>query len=186
MLIVLSLKSSNRGSELTAFIPVTSSITVFSNRFLSPAFGVANGYMYWFNWAITYAVEISVIGQVIQYWTKAVPLAAWIGIFWVAITLANFFPVRFYGEVEFWVASIKVIAIVGYLLYALIIVCGGSKQGPIGFRYWRNPGPWGDGIISGDKDKGRFLGWVASLINASFTYQGTELVGIKMCIRDRW
>lgn len=164
--------------EMATFIPVTSSITVFSNRFLSPAFGVANGYMYWFNWAITYAVEISVIGQVIQYWTKAVPLAAWIGIFWVAITLANFFPVRFYGEVEFWVASIKVIAIVGYLLYALIIVCGGSKQGPIGFRYWRNPGPWGDGIISGDKDKGRFLGWVASLINASFTYQGTELVGI--------
>ncbi|SCU96703.1 LADA_0H02300g1_1 [Lachancea dasiensis] len=164
--------------EMATFIPVTSSITVFSNRFLSPAFGFANGYMYWFNWAITYAVELSVIGQVIQYWTDAVPLAAWIAIFWVLITLANFFPVRFYGEVEFWVASIKVIAIVGYLIYALVIVCGGSRQGPIGFRYWRNPGPWGDGIIASSKGEGRFLGWVASLINASFTYQGTELVGI--------
>lgn len=64
--------------EMATFIPVTSSITVFSKRFLSPAFGVANGYMYWFNWAITYAVEVSVIGQVIQYWTFKVPLAAWI------------------------------------------------------------------------------------------------------------
>ncbi|SCV03118.1 LANO_0G02256g1_1 [Lachancea nothofagi CBS 11611] len=171
--------------EMATFIPVTSSITVFSNRFLSPAFGVANGYMYWFNWAITYAVELSVIGQIIQYWTDAVPVAAWIAIFWVFITLANFFPVRFYGEVEFWVASLKVVAIVGYLLYALIIVCGGSKQGPIGFRYWRNPGPWGNGILNSDGTpvyknvgKSRFLGWVASLINASFTYQGTELVGI--------
>ncbi|CEP64351.1 lysine permease LALA0_S11e02124g [Lachancea lanzarotensis] len=164
--------------EMATFIPVTSSITVFSSRFLSPAFGFANGYMYWFNWAITYAVELSVIGQVIQYWTDSVPLAAWIAIFWVLITLANFFPVHFYGEVEFWVAALKVIAIVGYMLYALIIVCGGSKQGPIGFRYWRNPGPWGDGIISKNKAEGRFLGWVASLINASFTYQGTELVGI--------
>ena len=164
--------------EMATFIPVTSSITVFSKRFLSPAFGVANGYMYWFNWAITYAVEISVLGQIINYWTDAVPLAAWIGIFWVLITLANFFPVKWYGEFEFWVASVKVIAIIGYLLYALIIVCGGSSQGPIGFRYWRNPGPWGTGEIAKDVNEARFLGWVGSLINASFTYQGTELVGI--------
>ncbi|QLL31242.1 hypothetical protein HG536_0B01030 [Torulaspora globosa] len=164
--------------EMATFIPVTSSITVFSKRFLSPAFGVANGYMYWFNWAITYAVEISVVGQVIQFWTTAVPLAAWISIFWVLVSLMNFFPVRFYGEVEFWVASVKVIAIVGYLIYALVIVCGGSSQGPIGFRYWRHPGPWGAGIIAKSKSEARFLGWVSSLINAAFTYQGTELVGI--------
>ena len=163
---------------MATFIPVTSSITVFSKRFLSPAFGVANGYMYWFNWAITYAVEISVVGQVIEYWTKKVPLAAWIAIFWVFVTLMNFFPVKVYGEIEFWIAFMKVLAIAGYLLYALIIVCGGSSQGPIGFRYWRNPGPWGAGIISKDKNTSRFLGWVSSLINAAFTYQGTELVGI--------
>ena len=164
--------------EMATFIPVTSSLTVFAKRFLSPALGVANGYMYWFNWAITFAVEISVVGQVIQYWTRTVPLAAWIAIFWILITLMNFFPVKIYGEVEFWVASVKVIAIVGYLLYALVIVCGGSPQGPIGFRYWRNPGAWGPGIISKDINEGRLLGWVSSLINAAFTYQGTELVGI--------
>lgn len=164
--------------EMATFIPVTSSLTVFSKRFLSPAFGVANGYMYWFNWAITYAVEISVIGQIIEYWTDSVPLAAWISIFWIVVTLANFFPVKFYGEIEFWVASIKVIAILGYLIYAFIIVCGGSKQGPIGFRYWRNPGPWGPGIISDNVGEARFLGWLSSWVNASFTYQGTELVGI--------
>lgn len=164
--------------EMATFIPVTSSITVFSKRFLSPAFGVANGYMYWFNWAITYAVEISVAGQVIQYWTDKVPLAAWIAIFWVLVTAANFFPVKFYGEVEFWVASVKVIAIVGYMIYALVMVCGGSKQGPIGFRYWRHPGAWGPGVIAKGKAEARFLGWVSSLVNASFTYQGTELVGI--------
>lgn len=164
--------------EMATFIPVTSSITVFSKRFLSPAFGVANGYMYWFNWAITFAVEISVVGQVIQYWTFKVPLAAWIAICWVLISLLNFFPVKVYGEIEFWISFVKVIAIVGYLFYALIIVCGGGPEGPIGFRYWRNPGPMGPGIISENKNTGKFLGWVSSLINAAFTYQGTELVGI--------
>ncbi|AGO10846.1 AaceriAFR667Cp [[Ashbya] aceris (nom. inval.)] len=164
--------------EMATFIPVTSSVTVFSKRFLSPAFGVANGYMYWFNWAITFAVELSVVGQIIQYWTDRVPIAGWIVIFWVLVTLVNFFPVRFYGEIEFWIASVKVLTIVGYLMYAFIVVCGGSKQGPIGFRYWRNPGPWGEGIISSNKTEARFLGWVSSLIKAAFTYQGTELVGI--------
>ncbi|CDR42864.1 CYFA0S10e03202g1_1 [Cyberlindnera fabianii] len=164
--------------EMATFIPVTSSFTVFNARFLSPALGVANGYMYWFNWATTFAVELSVIGQVIQYWTDAVPLAAWITIFWVLITFINFFPVRFYGEIEFWVAAVKVIAIVGFIFYSFIMVCGAGDEGPIGFRYWRNPGPWGPGHLFPGTAKGRFLGWVSSLINAAFTYQGTELVGI--------
>ncbi|CCK69192.1 arginine permease CAN1 KNAG_0C00790 [Huiozyma naganishii CBS 8797] len=164
--------------EMATFIPVTSSFTVFAQRFLSPSIGAATGYMYWFSWAVTFALELSVIGQVIQYWTYAVPLAAWISIFWVVITAGNMFPVKYYGEVEFWIAFIKVIAIVGFLLYCLCMVCGAGVTGPVGFRYWRNPGPWGPGIISKDKNEARFLGWVSSLINGAFTYQGTELVGI--------
>jgi amino acid transporter len=164
--------------EMATYIPVTSSFTVFTTRFCSPALGVTVGYLYWFSWVITFALELSVVGQVIEYWTYAVPLAAWIGIFWVILTAANFFPVRFYGEVEFWVASIKVIAIMGFIIYSFIMVCGGGPEGPIGFRYWRNPGAWGPGYLFPGTAKGKFLGWVSSLINAAFTYQGTELTGI--------
>lgn len=164
--------------EMATFIPVTSSFTVFTQRFLSPSLGAANGYMYWFSWCITFALELSVVGQIIQYWTSAVPLGAWIIIFWVILTSSNLVPVKFYGEVEFWIASIKVISIIGFLIYAFIMVCGGGVTGPVGFRYWRNPGVWGPGIISKNVEEGRFLGWLSSLINAAFTYQGTELVGI--------
>ncbi|KAL3230452.1 Arginine permease CAN1 [Nakaseomyces bracarensis] len=164
--------------EMATFIPVTSSFSVFAQRFLSPALGAANGYMYFLSWCFTFALELSVIGQIIQFWTFKVPLAAWISIFWVLITLFNMFPVKFYGEFEFWIASIKVIALIGFILYAFIIVCGAGKTGPIGFRYWRHPGAMGPGIISKDVGEARFLGWVSSLINAAFTYQGTELVGI--------
>lgn len=164
--------------EMATFIPVTSSFTVFSQRFLSPAIGAANSYLYFFSWAITFALELSVVGQIIEYWTYAVPLTAWIIIFWVLLTAFNMFPVRWYGEFEFWVASIKVVAIIGFLIYALCMVCGAGVTGPVGFRYWRNPGPWGTGIISSNTNEARFLGWVDSLVNAAFTYQGTELVGI--------
>ena len=164
--------------EMATFIPVTSSFTVFSQRFLSPAIGAANGYMYWFSWAITFALELSIVGQIIQYWTHAVPLEAWIAIFWVILVTFNMFPVKWYGEFEFWVASVKVLAIIGFLIYSLCMVCGAGKGGAIGFRYWRNPGPWGNGMIAKDLNEKRFLGWVSSLISAAFTYQGTELVGI--------
>lgn len=164
--------------EMATFIPVTSSFTVFTRRFLSLPLGAANGYMYCFSWSVTYALELSIVGQIIEYWTSAVPNAAWIAIFWVPITLSNLVPVKFYGEFQFWIALIKVVAIIGFLVYCLCMVCGAGKTGPVGFRYWRNPGPWGDGIISHDIHEGRFLGWVSSLVNAAFTYQGTELVGI--------
>lgn len=164
--------------EMATFIPVTSSFTVFSQRFLSPSIGAANGYMYWFSWSVTFALELSVVGQVIQFWTTAVPLAAWISIFWVILTVGNMFPVKYYGEFEFWIACIKVIAITGFLIYCLCMVCGAGVMGPVGFRYWRHPGAMGPGIISKDINEGRFLGWLSSLINAAFTYQGTELVGI--------
>ncbi|CCH43788.1 Arginine permease [Wickerhamomyces ciferrii] len=164
--------------EMATFIPVTSSFTVFTQRFLSPALGVANGYMYCFTWCITFALELSIVGQIIQYWTDAVPLAAWIAIFWVILVSSNMFPVKFYGEVEFWVASVKIMAIVGFIIYSFIMVVGGGKHGPIGFRYWRNPGAWGPGYLFPGTAKGKFLGWVSSLVNAAFTYQGTELTGI--------
>ncbi|VVT54541.1 uncharacterized protein SAPINGB_P004127 [Magnusiomyces paraingens] len=164
--------------EMSTFIPITGSFTVFCTRFVSPALGASIGWLYWFCWAIAYAIELSIVGQVIQYWTFAVPLAAWIGIFFVVISLLNYFPVKVYGEIEFWASSIKVIAIVGWLIYALCMVCGAGETGPVGFRYWRNPGPWGPGILASNKNTGRFLGWLSALVNAAFTYQGIELVGL--------
>ncbi|AET37344.1 arginine permease ALP1 Ecym_1087 [Eremothecium cymbalariae DBVPG len=164
--------------EMATFIPVTSSFTMYTQRFLSPALGAANGYLYWFSWCVTFALELSIIGQLIQYWTFAVPLSVWIVVFWILLTASNMIPVRFYGEIEFWIAALKVLSIFGFLIYALVMVCGGSSEGALGFRYWKNPGPWGMGMISSNKYEARFLGWVSSLIKAAFTYQGTELVGI--------
>lgn len=164
--------------EMATYIPIAGSFTVFTSRFISPSLGAASGWLYWFCWAIGFAIELSIIGQIIEYWTSAVPNAAWIAIFIVLITVANLFPVKYYGEIEFWISSIKVVTIMAWLLYALIMVCGGGKYGAFGFRYWRNPGPWGDGILVDNKNTGRFLGWFSSLINAIFSYQGTELVGV--------
>ncbi|GMM30340.1 lysine permease [Martiniozyma asiatica (nom. inval.)] len=165
--------------EMATHTPISGSFCTFNTIYLSKAIGFATNWCYWFSWAITFAIELFAVAQVIEYWTFAVPSWAWILIFFFILTLSNFIPVEYYGEIEFWIAFIKVIAIVGFIIYALCMVCGAGITGPVGFRYWRHPGPWGAGAgLVSNVNTDRFLGWLSSLINAAFTYQGVELTGI--------
>lgn len=165
--------------EMATHTPIAGSFCTFNTRYLSKSIGFATNWCYWFSWAITFAIELFTVGQVIEYWTYAVPKWGWILIFYFVLTGANFVPVRYYGEIEFWIAFIKVIAIIGFIIYSLCMVCGAGITGPVGFRYWRHPGPWGAGAgLVENTNTDRFLGWVSSLINAAFTYQGVELTGI--------
>ena len=50
----------------------------------------------------------------------------------VLLTALNLFPVKFYGEIEFWMASIKLTAVIGWIIYAFCMVCGAGKTGPWG------------------------------------------------------
>ncbi|GMM29419.1 hypothetical protein DAMA08_021640 [Martiniozyma asiatica (nom. inval.)] len=165
--------------EMATHTPVTGSFCTFTTRYLSSSIGFSSNWLYWFQWAITYAIEIFSTAQCILFWTDAVPVWGWILIFFVITTLLNFVPVAYYGEIEFWISFVKVIAIIGFIIYALCMDCGAGKSGPVGFRYWRNPGPWGSGAgLVSNPHTDKFLGWVSSLINAAFTYQGVEVTGI--------
>ena len=67
-------------------------------------------------------------------------------IFIVLIFCINYFGgIKFFGEFEFWLSSIKVIVIVGIIFFALIIAAGGGPDGDArGFRYWNNPGAFAE------------------------------------------
>lgn len=56
---------------------------------------------------------------------------------------------------------------------------GGPDHDRLGFRYWKNPGPFVnfDGITG---NKGHFLGWWAVMTQASFSFIGTEIVAVWM------
>ncbi|VEU23567.1 DEKNAAC104707 [Brettanomyces naardenensis] len=165
--------------EMATHTPISGSFCTFNTRYISKAVGFATNWCYWFSWAITFAIELFAVAQVIEYWTDKCPSWAWMLIFYFILTGANFVPVSFYGEVEFWVSLIKILAIIGFLIYALAMVCGAGAQGVVGFHHWKNPGAWGPGAgLVSNITTDRFLGWVSSLINAAFTYQGVELTGI--------
>ena len=79
--------------EVATTIP-TGSFTSYAARLVDPSLGFAMGWIYWFSWAITYALELTATGLIIQYWDKTINIGIFIAIFWVLITGINFMPVR--------------------------------------------------------------------------------------------
>jgi GABA permease len=86
--------------------------------------GFLTGWMYWYFWVIVVAVETVAGAKIVQFWIPGVP--SWViglGLI-VALTLTNLISVKSYGEFEFWFASIKVAAIVVFLLLGMLFVLG--------------------------------------------------------------
>lgn len=127
---------------------------------------------------VTYALELTAAGLIIQWWNPDLNIGIFITIFWVPITAVNFLPVDIFGEFEFWFALIKVVALVGFWIFAIIMNAGGvGPQGYIGFKYWNEPGAFAP-YLANDVATAKFVGFWAVLIQAGFAFQGTELCAI--------
>jgi yeast amino acid transporter len=91
---------------------------------------------------------------VIKYWNTSINPGVWITIFLVAIIAINWFGIKFFGEFEFWLSSIKVVVIVGVILLSLILALGGGPDHDRkGFRYWNDPGAFAE-VSTSDFDYG--------------------------------
>lgn len=96
----------------------------------------------------------------------------------VLILASNLVNVRWYGEIEVFSGTVKVLCFIGLVFVSIVITAGGVPGSePIGFRYWNNPGPWVDynGITG---STGHFLGFLSAFVNASFSFIGVETVVI--------
>lgn len=102
--------------------------------------------------------------------TKVNP-GVFITVFLVAIVTLNYIGVKYFGEFEFVLSSIKVVVICALILLSLIIALGGGPtHDRTGFRYWKNPGAFHAYIMTGSA--GKFLGFWSSMVTAVFAYLG--------------
>ncbi|GME94933.1 unnamed protein product [Ambrosiozyma monospora] len=157
-------------TEMAVTYPVSGAFVQYSSRFISPAWGFAMAWNYALGWSISLPMEMVAASITIKYWNDSVNPAAWVSIFYVIIIVINLFGVRGYGEAEFVLSSIKIMAIVGFIILGIILNCGGgpSGEGYIGGKYWHSPGAFNNGI------KGLF----SVFPTAAFSFGGTELIGL--------
>ncbi|ORZ23526.1 amino acid permease/ SLC12A domain-containing protein [Absidia repens] len=154
--------------EMSAYIPISGSFTVYCRRFVNKSFGNAVGYNYVFCWAIIVAVELTAIPMVMKFWTTVVPDWAWSFIFLLIMFVINLFGAKAWGEAEYWFTLIKILAV---LLFVIVgcLTSGGVLGGEVyGFKYWVDPGAFSNGV----------LGVINAFVLAALTMTGVEIVGV--------
>lgn len=158
----------NALGELSVQFPVSGLFNLYFSRFVDPTWGFVLGLLYACLWLISYPSELVACAMTIGYWRPDIDGAVWVAVFWVVICLVNMFGVKGYGEVEFVLSFLKVIAVIGFLICGLCIICGVGDKGYIGGKYWHNPGSFNNG----------FDGVASVFISAAFSFGGIELVAL--------
>ena len=155
--------------EMSAHQPVAGSFQTFATKFISPSFGFAMGWNYWFNWAVTVAADLVASGLVMAYWFPSVPSWIWAVVFLFIVVGLNALSARVYGEAEFWLAAIKVVIVVVFVVSGVFMIAGVMGTNSPGLSNWTTgDAPFHNG----------FVGVIAVFMIAGFSFQGTELVGV--------
>lgn len=110
--------------EMAVANPSTGSFADYSRRALGDWAGFSVGWLYWYFWVIVVGFEAVAGGKLIQDWLPHAPLWLIALLLMLAMTATNLFSVRSYGEFEYWFASVKVAAIVAFLVAGTCYVLG--------------------------------------------------------------
>ncbi|MBP8174398.1 MAG: amino acid permease [Aeromonadaceae bacterium] len=161
--------------EMVAQEPVSGSFSFFAHKYWSDFAGFLSGWNYWVLYVLVSMAELSAVGLYIQFWWPHIPTWVSAAIFFVVINAINLSNVKHFGEMEFWFAIIKVVAIIGMILFGgyLLISGTGGPQASI-------TNLWAQG---GFLPKG-WSGLVLSLAIIMFSFGGLELVGITAAEAD--
>jgi GABA permease len=117
--------------EMAVANPSVGSFADYTRSALGNWAGFSTGWLYWYFWSIVLAIEAVAGAEILQRWIDA-PTWVMSLVLMALLTGTNLFSVRSYGEFEFWFASIKVAAIVAFIMVAggwLLGLGGGDSPG---------------------------------------------------------
>jgi AAT family amino acid transporter len=128
------------------------------------------GWLYWINWILVTVVELLAAGSFLQFWFPTIPL--WVLSFLCAVIIVgiNLTQVKNYGELEFWFAGIKIIALIAFIILGFSLLLGiipSSIQDPLA-NYTAHGGFFPHGIG----------GTFSAFLVVMFSYGGAELIGV--------
>lgn len=156
--------------EMAVRYPVRGGFGSIAGRYLGPYAGFLTRWAYWTVTAIITGIELVAVATYLQFWWPGLPLWAGIALFGAVIILLNVRSVQHFGTMEFFLSSIKVIALVLFLVVGLALVF-------VGF-----PGHPATGIGNLTNDGGfmpnGFHGVWLSLAVVMFSFGGIEMLSI--------
>ena len=110
-------------AEMATATPGLGSFTEYIRLGLGPWAGFVSGWLYWYFWVVVVAIEAIAGAALLHAWI-ALPVWTIVLVLMLALTAVNLLSSRSYGEFEFWFASIKVGAIVAFIVIGFAYVLG--------------------------------------------------------------
>lgn len=143
----------------------------FVQDYMGEKTAFVTGWTYWFCWISVAMADITAVGIYVKYWFPSIE--AWIPslITLIILLLMNLLTVKLFGEMEFWFAFIKVIAIIALIVLGLYFILTGqpTSVGVASFsNLWSHGGWFPKGMD----------GFIQSFQMVVFAFAGIELVGL--------
>lgn len=161
--------------EMVVEEPVAGSFSHFAYKYWGNFAGFASGWNYWVLYVLVAMAELTAVGKYIQFWWPDFPTWASAAIFFVMINAINLTNVKVFGEMEFWFAIIKVLAVIGMILFGGWLLFSGHAGPQATVRnLWEQGGFFPHGIG----------GLVTVMAIIMFSFGGLELVGITAAEAD--
>ena len=155
--------------EMIVEEPVAGSFSHFAYQYWGKFPGFLSGWNYWVLYILVAMSELTAVAKYINYWWPHI--AAWQSVlfFFVIITAINLTNVKLYGESEFWLAIIKVTAVVAMILFGLFLLFTADANSTASFsNLWSHGGFFPNG----------FDGLFYMLAFIMFAFGGIELIGM--------
>ncbi|MEY8714921.1 amino acid permease [Francisella philomiragia] len=159
-------------AELTANSPNSGSFIHYTAKYVSPSIACGMGWSYWLNWIIYIPSECIAGGIIMHTFLPSVPTYLWATLFGLFITIINLTKVKLFGEIEFWLALIKIIALGLFSLVAILIffnIINNDTGGVLGSTY-----------IVGEEGffpKGKLI-LITTMVILLVNFQGSEIIGL--------
>ncbi|WP_038499745.1 amino acid permease [Janthinobacterium agaricidamnosum] len=161
--------------EMVVDEPVAGSFSYFADKYCGNLAGFMSGWNYWVLYVLVSMAELSAVGIYVQYWWPHIP--TWVSalVFFVIINSISLSNVKAFGEMEFWFAIIKVVAIVGMICFGgYLLISGDAGPQASVSNLWRHGGFFPNGAG----------GLVMAMAVIMFSFGGLELVGITAAEAD--
>jgi L-asparagine permease len=158
--------------ELVLHRPSSGSFVSYAREFFGEKAAFVAGWMYFLNWAMAGIVDCTAIAKYCHYWTafRVIPQWTLALVALVAVVSMNLISVKLFGELEFWAALIKVIALTAFLAVGTVFLAGRYRVDgqDTGLSLWREHG----GFMPAG-----LLPLVLVTSGVVFSYAAVELVG---------
>ncbi|WP_457070881.1 amino acid permease [Mycobacteroides abscessus] len=158
--------------EMAVRRPVAGSFGEYATQYLGPLAGFLTGWTYALEMVVVCLADVTAFGVYMGFWFPGVPRWVWVFSIIFFIGAINLLSVKVFGEVEFWLSLVKVLAIVAMIAGGIAILVWGSSTGREEQRGIANL--WNDG---GFFPHG-LAGFVGSFMIVMFAFGGTEIIGI--------